>query len=163
MAKKEGVEVLSVKGNGVNLAKEGDNYVMSESGKIVIEYQKVNGNVTYKGKCEKEIELIRFEISGKRGGNNKIIFLITIEFTNLSGTGYNNIVLKNGDNTYLPIFEPDNYLLFSFQNIPEELYMAWMRNENEKEVLKKYELVIANYSYNLYDITPTRDKYKNVT
>lgn len=59
MAKKDGVEVLSIKGNGVDLAKEGDNYVIPASGKIVIEYQIVNGNVTYKGKCEKEIELFK--------------------------------------------------------------------------------------------------------
>ena len=61
MAKKDGVEVLSIKGNGVDLAKEGDNYVMPASGKIIIEYQIVNGNVTYKGKCEKEIELFNIK------------------------------------------------------------------------------------------------------
>lgn len=65
MTKKDGVEVLSTKGNGVDLVKEGDNYIMPENGKIVIEYQKVNGNVTYKGKYEKEIELIPLCSIGK--------------------------------------------------------------------------------------------------
>lgn len=155
MAKKEGVEVLSVKGNGVDLVKEGDNYIMPESGKIVIEYQKVNGNVTYKGKCEKEIELIRFEIdNGKRSGhiNNEEIATINIIFKNLSGIDCNNIILKNGDDIYLATFYPDNYLLFTFENVPKELYEAWMSFE-KSEVFKEYELVIANYSYNLYDIT----------
>lgn len=154
MAKKEGVEILSVKGNSVDLAKEGDNYIMPESGKIVIEYQKVNGNVTYKGKCEKEIELIRFEIDDRRSGgiNNEDIAIIDIIFKNLSGIDCNNIILKNGDDIYLAIFYPDNYLLFTFENVPKELYKAWMSGE-KSEVFKKYELVIANYSYNLYDIT----------
>lgn len=61
MAKKEGVEVLSAKGNDADLVKEGDNYVMSESGKIVIEYQKRNENITYKGKYERKIELFNIE------------------------------------------------------------------------------------------------------
>lgn len=155
MAKKEGVEVLSVKGNGVDLVKEGDNYIMPESGKIVIEYQKVNGNVTYKGKYEKEIELIRFEIdNSKRSGhiNNEEIATINIIFKNLSGIDCNNIILKNGDDIYLATFYPDNYLLFTFENVPKELYEAWMSFE-KSEVFKEYELVIANYSYNLYDIT----------
>ena len=155
MAKKEGVEVLSVKGNGVDLVKEGDNYIMPESGKIVIEYQKVNGNVTYKGKYEKEIELIRFEIdNSKRSGhiNNEEIATINIIFKNLSGIDCNNIILKNGDDIYLATFYPDNYLLFTFENVPKELYEAWMSFE-KSEVCKEYELVIANYSYNLYDIT----------
>ena len=153
MNQKEGVEVLSVKGNGVNLAKEGDNYVMSESGKIVIEYQKVNGNVTYKGKCEKEVELIRFEIDNNiRSGyiNNEEIALITIAFENLSGIDCKNIILKNGDDIYLPSFTGS--LGFTFENVPKELYEAWMSFE-KSEVFKEYELVIANYSYNLYDIT----------
>lgn len=155
MNQKEGVEVLSVKGNGVDLAKEGDNYIMPESGKIVIEYQKVNGNVTYKGKYEKEIELIRFEIdNNKRSGhiNNEEIATINIIFKNLSGIDCNNIILKNGDDIYLATFYPDNYLLFTFENVPKELYEAWMSFE-KSEVFKEYELVIANYSYNLYDIT----------
>ena len=74
MNQKEGVEVLSVKGNGVDLAKEGDNYIMPESGKIVIEYQKVNGNVTYKGKCEKEIEL--FDIKHWIDDFERLCFII---------------------------------------------------------------------------------------
>lgn len=155
MNQKKGVEVLSVKGNGVDLVKEGDNYIMPENGKIVIEYQKVNGNVTYKGKCEKEIELIRFEIdNGKRSGhiNNEEIATIGIIFKNLSGIDCNNIILKNGDDIYLATFYPDNYLLFTFENVPKELYEAWMSLE-KSEVFKEYELVIANYSYNLYDIT----------
>ena len=152
MNQKEGVEVLSVKGNDVDLAKEGDNYVMPESGKIVIEYQKVNGNVTYKGKCEKDIELIRFEIDDMRSGNinNEDIATIHIIFKNLSGTDCNNIILKNGDNIYLLSF--DSLFGFTFENVPEELYNAWMSLE-KSEVFKEYELVIANYSYNLYDIT----------
>lgn len=153
MNQKEGVEVLSVKGNGVDLAKEGDNYIMPESGKIVIEYQKVNGNVTYKGKYEKEIELIRFEIDNNiRSGyiNNEEIALITIAFENLSGIDCKNIILKNGDDIYLPSFTGS--LGFTFENVPKELYEAWMSLE-KSEVFKEYELVIANYSYNLYDIT----------
>lgn len=152
MAKKDGVEVLSIKGNGVDLVKEGDNYVMPESGKIVVEYQKVNGNVTYKGKYEKEIELIRFEIDNNiRSGyiNNEEIALITIAFENLSGIDCKNIILKNGDDIYLPSFTGS--LEFTFENVPKELYEAWMSFE-KSEVFKEYELVIANYSYNLYDI-----------
>lgn len=153
MNQKEGVEVLSTKGNGVDLVKEGDNYIMPENGKIVIEYQKVNGNVTYKGKYEKEIELIRFEIDNNiRSGyiNNEEIALITIAFENLSGIDCKNIILKNGDDIYLPSFTGS--LGFTFENVPKELYEAWMSFE-KSEVFKEYELVIANYSYNLYDIT----------
>lgn len=158
MNQKEGVEVLSTKGNGVDLVKEGDNYIMPENGKIVIEYQKVNGNVTYKGKYEKEIELIRFEIDNNiRSGyiNNEEIALITIAFENLSGIDCKNIILKNGDDIYLPSFTGS--LGFTFENVPKELYEAWMSFE-KSEVFKEYELVIANYSYNLYNLI-----YENIT
>lgn len=65
MAKKEGVEIKSFTVAGVDymdrINAEGL-YEMTSNGKIVVEYEKKNGNVTYKGKVEKDIELISMVI-----------------------------------------------------------------------------------------------------
>ena len=61
MAKKEGVEIKSFTVAGVDymdrINAEGL-YEMTSNGKIVVEYERRNGNVTYKGKYERDIELV---------------------------------------------------------------------------------------------------------
>lgn len=63
MAKKEGVEIKSFTVAGVDymdrINAEGL-YEMTSNGKIVVKYERKNGNVTYKGKVEKDVELIEF-------------------------------------------------------------------------------------------------------
>ena len=72
MAKKEGVEIKSFTVAGVDymdrINAEGL-YEMTSNGKIVVEYEKKNGNVTYKGKVEKDIELIKFQTTDYWGGD----------------------------------------------------------------------------------------------
>lgn len=64
MVKKEGVEIKIFTVAGVNymdrINAEGL-YEMTSNGKIVVEYERKNGNVTYKGKYEKDIELFSYE------------------------------------------------------------------------------------------------------
>ena len=63
MNQKEGVEIKGFTVAGVDymdrINAEGL-YEMTSNGKIVVEYERKNGNVTYKGKVEKDIELIKF-------------------------------------------------------------------------------------------------------
>ena len=72
MAKKEGVEIKSFTVAGVDymdrLNDEGL-YEMTSNGKIVVEYERKNGNVVYKGKYEKDVELIEIQTTDYWGGN----------------------------------------------------------------------------------------------
>lgn len=66
MAKKEGVEIKSFTVAGVDYMDRINDeglYEMTSNGKIVVEYEKKNGNVTYKGKVEKDIELVSVVIA----------------------------------------------------------------------------------------------------
>lgn len=112
MAKKEGVEIKSFTVAGVDymdrINAEGL-YEMTSNGKIVVEYERKNGNVTYKGKYEKDIELVNIVIKERKGEwavesvNGTDIFdlyKVIIEYTykyNL-GIGYE---LKNNNESYL--------------------------------------------------------------
>ncbi len=63
MTKKEGVEIKSFTVAGVDYMDRINDeglYEMTSNGKIVVEYERKNGNVTYRGKVEKDIELIEF-------------------------------------------------------------------------------------------------------
>ena len=90
MAKKEGVEIKSFTVAGVDymdrINAEGL-YEMTSNGKIVVEYERKNGNVTYKGKYEKDIELFSYKkiigINDKDG------------FINIKGTDLPMVLVKS--------------------------------------------------------------------
>ena len=66
MNQKEGVEIKSFTVAGVNYMDRVNDeglYEMTSNGKIVVEYERKNGNVTYKGKYEKDIELVNVVIN----------------------------------------------------------------------------------------------------
>ena len=65
--KMEGVEILNVTENGVDLTSADGNYEVTSNGKIVIEYQKNIDKVIYKGKYEKDIELVSL-VATEMGG-----------------------------------------------------------------------------------------------
>ena len=72
MTKKEGVEIKSFTVAGVDYMDRINDeglYEMTSNGKIVVEYERKNGNVTYKGKVEKDIELIEFQTTDYWGGD----------------------------------------------------------------------------------------------
>ena len=63
MAKKEGVEIKSFTVAGADYMDRINDeglYEMTSNGKIVVEYERKNGNVTYKGKYKRDVELIEF-------------------------------------------------------------------------------------------------------
>lgn len=65
MNQKEGVEIKSFTVAGVDYMDRVNDeglYEMTSDGKIVVEYEKKNGNVIYKGKYEKDIELVNVVI-----------------------------------------------------------------------------------------------------
>ncbi len=112
MAKKEGVEIKSFTVADVDYMDRINDeglYEMTSNGKIVVEYERKNGNVTYKGKYEKYIELVNIVIKERKGEwavesvNGTDIFdlyKVIIEYTykyNL-GIGYE---LKNNNESYL--------------------------------------------------------------
>lgn len=89
MAKKEGVEIKSFTVAGVDymdrINAEGL-YEMTSNGKIVVEYERKNGNVTYKGKYEKDIELFSYD---------KIIGVNDYDgFINIKGTDLSIVLIK---------------------------------------------------------------------
>ena len=72
MNQKEGVEIKSFTVAGADyMDKINDEglYEMTSNGKIVVEYERKNGNVTYKGKVEKDVELIAIQTTDYWGGN----------------------------------------------------------------------------------------------
>lgn len=72
MAKKEGVEIKSFTVAGVDYMDRINDeglYEMTSNGKIVVEYERKNRNVTYKGKVEKDVELIEFQTTDYWGGD----------------------------------------------------------------------------------------------
>lgn len=72
MAKKEGVEIKSFTVAGADYMDRINDeglYEMTNNGKIVVEYERKNGNVVYKGKVEKDVELIEFQTTDYWGGN----------------------------------------------------------------------------------------------
>ena len=72
MTKKEGVEIKSFTVAGVDYMDRINDeglYEMTSNGKIVVEYERKNGNVVYKGKYEKDIELIEFKTTDYWGGD----------------------------------------------------------------------------------------------
>lgn len=112
MVKKEGVEIKSFTVADVDYMDRINDeglYEMTSNGKIVVEYERKNGNVTYKGKYEKDIELVNIVIKERKGEwavesvNGTDIFdlyKVIIEYTykyNL-GIGYE---LKNNNESYL--------------------------------------------------------------
>lgn len=112
MAKKEGVEIKNFTVADVDYMDRINDeglYEMTSNGKIVVEYERKNGNVTYKGKYEKDIELVNIVIKERKGEwavesvNGTDIFdlyKVIIEYTykyNL-GIGYE---LKNNNKSYL--------------------------------------------------------------
>lgn len=83
MAKKEGVEIKSFTVAGVDYMDRintEDLYEMTSNGKIVVEYERKNGNVTYRGKYERDIELFSYE---KVIGVNGLDGFINIKGTDL--------------------------------------------------------------------------------
>lgn len=90
MAKKEGVEIKSFTVAGVDymdrINAEGL-YEMTSNGKIVVEYERKNGNVTYKGRVEKDVELFSYD---------KIISVNDWDgFINITGTDLPIILTKS--------------------------------------------------------------------
>lgn len=89
MTKKEGVEIKSFTVAGVDymdrINAEGL-YEMTSNGKIVVEYERKNGNVTYRGKYEKDIELFSYD---------KIIGVNDYDgFINIKGTDLSIVLIK---------------------------------------------------------------------
>lgn len=89
MTKKEGVEIKSFTVAGVDYMDRINDeglYEMTSNGKIVVEYERKNGNVTYRGKYEKDIELFSYD---------KIIGVNDYDgFINIKGTDLSIVLIK---------------------------------------------------------------------
>ena len=89
MNQKEGVEIKSFTVAGVDYMDRINDeglYEMTNNGKIVVEYERKNGNVTYKGKYEKDIELFSYD---------KIIGVNDYDgFINIKGTDLPIVLMK---------------------------------------------------------------------
>lgn len=147
MAKKEGVEIKSFTVAGVDymdrINAEGL-YEMTSNGKIVVEYERKNGNVTYKGKVEKDVELIKFHI------NSHSKKYITIADTNILFNFY----ITCTDSDGLPYLKGEGLENSGLQVITtkgEERFNFYRVGVVDEEWLKTHYIVIAGKEYNIWD------------
>lgn len=147
MAKKEGVEIKSFTVAGVDymdrINAEGL-YEMTSNGKIVVEYERKNGNVTYKGKVEKDVELIEFHI------NSHSKEYITIADTNILFNFY----ITGTDSDELPYLKGEGLENSGLQVITtkgEERFNFYRVGVVDEEWLKTHYIVIAGKEYNIWD------------
>ena len=147
MAKKEGVEIKSFTVADVDymdrINAEGL-YEMTSNGKIVVEYERKNGNVTYRGKIEKDIELIEFHI------NSHSKEYITIADTNILFNFY----ITGTDSDELPYLKGKGLENSGLQVITtkgEERFNFYRVGVVDEEWLKTHYIVIAGKEYNIWD------------
>lgn len=147
MNQKEGVEIKSFTVAGVDymdrINAEGL-YEMTSNGKIVVEYERKNGNVTYKGKVEKDIELIEFHI------NSHSKEYITIADTNILFNFY----ITGTDSDELPYLKGEGLENSGLQVITtkgEECFNFYRVGVVDEEWLKTHYIVIAGKEYNIWD------------
>lgn len=153
MAKKEGVEIKSFTVAGVDymdrINAEGL-YEMTSNGKIVVEYERKNGNVTYKGKVEKDIELIEFHINNYWKESGKGLANIDYETGNIvlefyiTGTDSETVPYLKGENI-------DNIKLQIITTKGEERFNFYGIKNLDEEWLKTHYIVIAGKEYNIWD------------
>ena len=153
MAKKGGVEIKSFTVAGMDymdrINAEGL-YEMTSNGKIVVEYEKKNGNVTYKGKVEKDIELIKFHINNYWKKSGKGLAHINYETGNIvlefyiTGTDSETIPYLKGENI-------DNIKLQIITTKEEESFNFYGIRNLDEEWLKTHYIVIAGKEYNIWD------------
>ena len=153
MSKKEGVEIKSFTVAGVDymdrINAEGL-YEMTSNGKIVVEYERRNGNVTYKGKVEKDVELIEFHINNYWKKSGKGLAHINYETGNIllefyiTGTDSETVPYLKGENI-------DNIKLQIITTKGEECFNFYGIRNLDEEWLKTHYLVIAGKEYNIWD------------
>ncbi len=142
MAKKEGVEIKSFTVAGVDYMDRinaEDLYEMTSNGKIVVEYERKNGNVTYKGKVEKDIELIKFA-SGYSGLD---AFAQVFSIPLVTGTDSDKIFVKG---CQIEEHSRDKTRIVIKVISEKDLWL-----EDNEEWLKTHYIVIAGKEYNIWD------------
>lgn len=147
MNQKEGVEIKSFTVAGVDymdrINAEGL-YEMTSNGKIVVEYERKNGNVTYRGKVEKDVELIEFHI------NSHSKEYITIADTNILFNFY----ITGTDSDELPYLKGKGLENSGLQVITtkgEERFNFYRVGVVDEDWLKTHYIVIAGKEYNIWD------------
>lgn len=135
MAKKEGVEIKSFTVAGVDyMDKINDDglYEMTSNGKIVVEYERKNGNVTYKGKVEKNVELV-----------NIVIKETTSDWAveSVNGTDIFELYKVIIEQTY----KDYDYIQDSYSNyINYEIKINYIRNYYDKAKLQTVKIIFAD-------------------
>lgn len=153
MAKKEGVEIKSFTVAGVDYMDRINDeglYEMTSNGKIVVEYERKNGNVTYRGKVEKDVELIEFHINNYWKKSGKGLANIDYETGNIvlefyiTGTDSETVPYLKGENI-------DNIKLQIITTKGEERFNFYGIRNLDEEWLKTHYIVIAGKEYNIWD------------
>ena len=153
MTKKEGVEIKSFTVAGMDymdrINAEGL-YEMTSNGKIVVEYERKNGNVTYRGKVEKDVELIEFHINNYWKESGKGLANIDYETRNIvlefyiTGTDSETVPYLKGENI-------DNIKLQIITTKGEERFNFYGIKNLDEEWLKTHYIVLAGKEYNIWD------------
>lgn len=153
MNQKEGVEIKSFTVAGADYMDRINDeglYEMTSNGKIVVEYERKNGNVVYKGKVEKDVELIEFHINNYWKESGKGLFNINYETGNIVLEFY----ITGTDSEVAPYLKGENIDNIKLQIITtkgeESFNFYGIRNLNE-EWLKTHYIVIAGKEYNIWD------------
>ena len=135
MTKKEGVEIKSFTVAGVDyLDRINDEglYEMTSNGKIVVEYERKNGNVTYKGKVEKNVELV-----------NIVIKETTSDWAveSVNGTDIFELYKVIIEQTY----KDYDYIQDSYSNYTNyEIKINYIRNYYDKAKLQTVKIIFAD-------------------
>ena len=135
MTKKEGVEIKSFTVAGVDYMDRINDeglYEMTSNGKIVVEYERKNGNVTYKGKVEKNVELV-----------NIVIKETTSDWAveSVNGTDIFELYKVIIEQTY----KDYDYIQDSYSNYTNyEIKINYIRNYYDKAKLQTVKIIFAD-------------------
>lgn len=133
MNQKEGVEIKSFTVAGVDYMDRINDeglYEMTSNGKIVVEYERKNGNVVYKGKYEKDIELV-----------NIVIKETTSDWAvqSVNGTDIFDLYKVIIEQTY------KDYIEDSYSNYTKyEIKINYIRNYYDKTKLQTVKIIFAD-------------------
>lgn len=149
MAKKEGVEIKSFTVAGVDYMDRINDeglYEMTSNGKIVMEYERKNGNVTYKGKVEKDVELIEFQTTDYWGGDFEWFGRQFYIYYKITGTDF--------DISKMYIDGIDCEIKKSYQDVEKTIFSGYGFygiDGLSDDWFKEHTITICGVKYNIWD------------
>lgn len=149
MAKKEGVEIKSFTVAGADYMDRINDeglYEMTSNGKIVVEYERKNGNVVYKGKVEKDVELIEIQTTDYWGGNFEWFGRQFYIYYKITGTDF--------DISKMYIDDIDCEIKEYYQDVEKTIFSGYGFYDIDglsDDWFKEHTITICGVKYNIWD------------